>query len=102
MIRMNRPMISSSPPSHRKLLPEPTSKEREENVDHPDRLYSLLAGVERFAERSGLPVIFPMHPRTRRNIAGTPLGDIEDDVHKGVQRPAVDDNADNLILGAVS
>lgn len=37
---------------------------RAENVDHEDRLKSILQGLESL----GLPVIFPVHPRTRGKI----------------------------------
>lgn len=39
---------------------------RPSNVDDPERLRSLLAVLERLAER--IPVIFPVHPRTRATL----------------------------------
>jgi len=41
---------------------------REENVDHLDRLTSMLDGLHSVAERYSLPMVFPMHPRTRKRI----------------------------------
>ena len=44
---------------------------RAENVDHPDRFARILAGLD-----AGIPVVFPVHPRTRaileRGIHGLP------------------------------
>jgi UDP-N-acetylglucosamine 2-epimerase (non-hydrolysing) len=42
---------------------------RQENVDEPARLRRILRGVELVCRRTGLPVIYPMHPRTRRRCA---------------------------------
>ncbi|GMT46374.1 MAG: UDP-N-acetyl glucosamine 2-epimerase [bacterium] len=39
---------------------------RPSNVDHPDRLKKILENMKRLAVT--LPVIFPIHPRTRNNI----------------------------------
>ncbi len=44
------------------------SLHREENVDHPKRLRSLLRALEELAVRGGVPVILSTHPRTRRRI----------------------------------
>lgn len=41
---------------------------RPENVDRPARLKALLAGLGRTARR--LPLVFPVHPRTRRRLQG--------------------------------
>lgn len=41
---------------------------RQENVDHKDRLASILRGVDRVARRFDLPVIFPAHPRATSKI----------------------------------
>ncbi|MFQ5458257.1 MAG: non-hydrolyzing UDP-N-acetylglucosamine 2-epimerase [Myxococcota bacterium] len=41
---------------------------RAANVDHPGALREIFRGVEAIAKR--LPVIFPIHPRTRARIAG--------------------------------
>lgn len=37
---------------------------RAENTDHPERLLAILYGLEAVARK--LPVLFPMHPRTRK------------------------------------
>ena len=42
---------------------------RQENVDNPQRLASAMRGVGLVAERLGLPVLFPAHPRTRVRLA---------------------------------
>ncbi len=39
---------------------------RPSNVDEPDSLTEILLYLNRLSER--LPVVFPMHPRTRKNI----------------------------------
>ena len=39
---------------------------RPSNVDHRETLQDLLGTLERIQER--LPIVFPIHPRTRRNI----------------------------------
>ena len=40
---------------------------RPSNVDEPERLRELLAMLERLQER--LPVVFPVHPRTRKRMS---------------------------------
>jgi UDP-N-acetylglucosamine 2-epimerase (non-hydrolysing) len=42
---------------------------RPSNVDDPDRLQALLAAIEEGAR--GLPVVFPVHPRTAKTLAAT-------------------------------
>jgi UDP-N-acetylglucosamine 2-epimerase (non-hydrolysing) len=39
---------------------------RAENVDNRSRLKAILKGLELIKSEFGLPVIFPMHPRTRK------------------------------------
>ncbi len=39
---------------------------RQENVDNPEKLKSIIAGLEAVHREYELPVIFPMHPRTRK------------------------------------
>jgi UDP-N-acetylglucosamine 2-epimerase (non-hydrolysing) len=41
---------------------------RPETVDHPERLAAALAAVSRIAAE--VPVIYPVHPRTRRQLDG--------------------------------
>ncbi|MGA1974361.1 MAG: UDP-N-acetylglucosamine 2-epimerase (non-hydrolyzing) [Conexivisphaerales archaeon] len=42
---------------------------REENVDDPARLKRIVRGVELVSRKTGLPVVYPMHPRTRKRCA---------------------------------
>ena len=44
------------------------SAHREENVDNPDRLASLVASLNAVAARWGLPVLVSTHPRTRKRL----------------------------------
>jgi UDP-N-acetylglucosamine 2-epimerase (non-hydrolysing) len=48
---------------------------RQENVDNPEALKSIIAGLEAVHREYSLPVIFPMHPRTRKMVErfGIPL-----------------------------
>jgi len=47
---------------------------RPSNVDDPKILQGILGAVGRIAER--LPVVFPVHPRTRKNIAAAGLEEL--------------------------
>lgn len=51
---------------------------RAENVDNKDRMKEILRGFELIQKEYGLPVIFPMHPRTRKmaEMFGLDLGGI--------------------------
>jgi len=42
---------------------------RQENVDNPERLANAIKGVEMVAEKLGITIIFPVHPRTRNRIS---------------------------------
>jgi len=44
------------------------SAHREENVDEPERLLSLLAALDELARSYDLPVLVSTHPRTRKRI----------------------------------
>lgn len=44
------------------------SAHREENVDDPERLAGLLAGLDALAHRYGWPIIVSTHPRTRKRM----------------------------------
>ena len=44
------------------------SLHREENVDFPDRLRSLLEALDALTERWGIPAIVSTHPRTRKQL----------------------------------
>lgn len=41
---------------------------RQENVDHPDRLRSILRGIEKTALYFKKKVLFPVHPRTHKRL----------------------------------
>jgi len=41
---------------------------RAENVDDPVRLSQILTGLKKVSEHFGFPVVFPMHPRTRKMV----------------------------------
>jgi UDP-N-acetylglucosamine 2-epimerase (non-hydrolysing) len=51
---------------------------RQENVDNRARLAAILGAVEGVQESSGLPLLFPVHPRTEKMIRsfGLPTGTI--------------------------
>jgi UDP-N-acetylglucosamine 2-epimerase (non-hydrolysing) len=42
---------------------------RPANVDDPERLHRMMHALSQIAQR--LPIVFPVHPRTRRHLAGT-------------------------------
>ena len=41
---------------------------RAENVDNPLRLGEIIAGLRKISTLFGLPVLFPMHPRTQKMV----------------------------------
>jgi UDP-N-acetylglucosamine 2-epimerase (non-hydrolysing) len=41
---------------------------RAENVDDPSRLEKIIAGLARIGKRYDIPVLFPVHPRTKKKI----------------------------------
>ena len=41
---------------------------RAENVDDPVRLAEIMAGLRNVSAQFGLPVVFPMHPRTQKMV----------------------------------
>ena len=51
---------------------------RPSNVDDPVTFGRILDALE--VIQKDMPIIFPMHPRTRKNIAGTGLGNRVDDM----------------------
>ena len=66
----------SEAPEGLAVLPDPTAPfalatlHRAETVDRPERLASTLDGLGRVAKL--LPVLLPLHPRTRRRLAALP------------------------------
>lgn len=42
---------------------------REENVDDKDKLKNIIFGLKEISKKYSLPIIFPVHPRTRKKIA---------------------------------
>lgn len=42
---------------------------RQENVDNKERLKGILEGLTQIHEWSGMPLVFPVHPRTEKMIA---------------------------------
>ena len=42
---------------------------REENVDNPQRLHSILQGLELLYSKLGIDIIYPMHPRTKSRLS---------------------------------
>lgn len=42
---------------------------RQENVDSRSRLENILRGLEAVAKETGMEIIWPMHPRAKRNLA---------------------------------
>jgi len=45
-----------------------TTLHRQENVDSEGRLTSILRGLEMVGRATGLDIVWPMHPRTRKNL----------------------------------
>lgn len=41
---------------------------RDFNTDHPQRLQSILQALDQIAQRSGEPVVLPLHPRTAARL----------------------------------
>jgi len=62
---VDRAELPIDPPSEYALL----TLHRQENVDNPQRLANALKSVGLVAEKLGLPVLFPAHPRTRVRMA---------------------------------
>lgn len=44
------------------------SAHREENIDHPDHLCSLMEALGQVVEQYGLPVIYSVHPRSQNRL----------------------------------
>lgn len=41
---------------------------RQENVDHPERFQSMLDGANAVGKELGVPVLYPIHPRSRKMV----------------------------------
>jgi UDP-N-acetylglucosamine 2-epimerase (non-hydrolysing) len=41
---------------------------RQENVDNPDRLRRIIKGLEKVQKDTGYPIVYPVHPRTKKNL----------------------------------
>ena len=41
---------------------------RQENVDNPSTMLSIIEGLRSVADEFGLPILFPAHPRTIKNL----------------------------------
>ena len=41
---------------------------RQENVDNFRRLQGILEGLEKVQEETGYPIVYPIHPRTKKNL----------------------------------
>lgn len=46
-----------------------TTIHRQENVDNPRRFKDILKGLEMVREKFGLPIIYPIHPRARKQMS---------------------------------
>jgi UDP-N-acetylglucosamine 2-epimerase (non-hydrolysing) len=42
---------------------------RQENVDNEERLKNIIKGLELVAKETRIPIIYPIHPRTKKKIA---------------------------------
>lgn len=45
-----------------------TTLHRQENVDSRERMTGVLAGLERVGRETGLDIVWPMHPRAKKNL----------------------------------
>lgn len=50
-----------------------TSMHRQENVDFPDRLETLISSLSAVHQKMNLPVLISTHPRTRKNLVEAQL-----------------------------
>ena len=41
---------------------------RQENVDNPQRLHGIVEGLEKVQKDTGYPIVYPIHPRTKKNL----------------------------------
>ncbi|MCG7841414.1 MAG: UDP-N-acetylglucosamine 2-epimerase (non-hydrolyzing), partial [Methanomassiliicoccales archaeon] len=45
-----------------------TTMHRQENVDSPARMKNVLQGMEKVNQNTGLEIVWPIHPRARKNL----------------------------------
>ncbi len=57
------------------------SAHREENVDEPERLRALLLSLTALVEQYDIPVIFSVHPRTRKRLDELAQGELDSRIH---------------------
>jgi UDP-N-acetylglucosamine 2-epimerase (non-hydrolysing) len=76
VLAANADAISASDVVQRQGLTEGeyflVSLHREENVDNPERLASVLEALGRLADEYGVPVLVSTHPRTRNRLESQP------------------------------
>ncbi len=53
---------------------------RAENVDDPSRLARALDAFEAVSRETGMPIVFPIHPRTSKRVEASGLGPRVDDI----------------------
>jgi UDP-N-acetylglucosamine 2-epimerase (non-hydrolysing) len=46
-----------------------TTVHRQENVDSKERFQGIIKGLEMLQERYGMPIVFPIHPRTKKQLS---------------------------------
>ena len=61
---------------------------RPSNVDDPDNLREILGGLRDLSER--MPVVFPIHPRTRQRVTEFGLGELLDGIRLETPLPYLD------------
>ncbi|MFO1492100.1 MAG: UDP-N-acetylglucosamine 2-epimerase (non-hydrolyzing) [Kiritimatiellia bacterium] len=57
------------------------SAHREENIDSPANFADLLDSLRAIRDTHGMPVIVSTHPRTRKKMEATGVGDLGDGIH---------------------
>lgn len=57
------------------------SAHREENVDSPERLKNLLESLNALVNEYDMPVIFSVHPRTRKQLEQLAYDNIDERIH---------------------
>jgi len=72
-VRENLKIAAVQPSVIEKLDVEPkgyflVTAHRQENVDEPQRFLSILKGLEQLSQEYHMPVIYPIHPRSRKRM----------------------------------